>query len=312
MPSSTHALQVEHLAKTYVLGFFRKKVHSVKDVTFHVEHGEIFGLLGPNGAGKTTTLKLLLGLVQPTAGHATLLGHPIGNIESKARLGYLPENPYFYDYLTGRELLLFTAKLFGMTRQLARQKAERLLEQVGLPHAANLSLRRYSKGMLQRIGIAQALVNDPEFVILDEPLTGLDPLGRKELRELIAGLKKQGKTVLLSSHILGDVELLADRVAILVQGRTVDTGPLPKLIDPRILTTDIVISHPGEVLSAALLEKGYEADFKDNTACITLHGDATLSPLIDLIRKHDGTILRVTPHQESLEDVVVRQVKAAS
>jgi len=303
-------LRTDHLAKTYVLGFFRKKVRAIVDVSLQVEPGEIFGLLGPNGAGKTTTLKVLMGLIRPSSGTAEVLGKPVGDLAAKRRLGYLPESPYFYDYLTGRELLVFMAKLFGLSRAEARRRADALLEQVDLTRAADLALRRYSKGMLQRVGIAQALINDPELVILDEPLTGLDPLGRKDLRELIADLRRQGKTVLLSSHILADVEMLADRVAILVRGRTVNTGPLHELLDARILTTDVVIKTPSEELVAALQQAGHTVLRVGDSAQVTLTNEQAVDPVLQLVQQHQASIHAVTPRKESLEDLVVRQAKA--
>jgi ABC-2 type transport system ATP-binding protein len=303
---------VEHLAKTYAIGFLRKKVRAVVDVSLSVERGEIFGLLGPNGAGKTTTLKVLMGLVRPSAGRTLLLGEPVGSLAAKRRLGYLPETPYFYDYLTGHELLVFMGKLFGLTRGEARRRADALLEQVGLAQAGGLALRRYSKGMLQRVGVAQALVNDPELVILDEPMTGLDPLGRKDLRELIAALRRAGKTVLLSSHILSDVELLADRVAILVRGRTVDTGPLQELLDARTLSTEIVLVGASAELLSALEARGHALRRVGDRVQVTVEGAEAPDALVDLCREHGASVAELSPRKESLEDVVVKRVKAES
>ncbi len=306
----TAVLRTKHLAKTFALGFFRKKVHAIRDVSFEVQSGEIFGLLGPNGAGKTTTLKVLLGLIRPSAGEAELLGRKIGDLEAKRRLGYLPESPYFYDYLTGRELLVFMAKLHGLSRQEAQRRAGELIEQVGLAHAADMALRRYSKGMLQRVGIGQALINDPELVILDEPLTGLDPLGRKDLRTLIADLRERGKTVVLSSHILSDVELLADRVAILVKGRTVDSGPLHELLDARVLNTEIVMSGGRDDLLAVLEQAGHQAERIGETVRVIIEGDEAVGAVLELAREHDARIREVAPRKESLEDLVVKQAEA--
>jgi len=303
-------LRTKHLAKTFALGFFRKKVHAIRDVSFEVEPGQIFGLLGPNGAGKTTTIKVLLGLIRPSSGEAELLGRKVGDLEAKRRLGYLPESPYFYDYLTGRELLVFMAKLHVMSRKEARRRASKLLEQVGLDHAADMALRRYSKGMLQRVGIGQALINDPELVILDEPLTGLDPLGRKDLRTLIADLREQGKTVVLSSHILSDVELLADRVAILVKGRTVDTGPLHELLDARVISTEIVVSDGDEALLQALEQAGHRAERIGETIRVAIEGDEAVGAVLELAREHGARVREVAPRKESLEDLVVKQAQA--
>lgn len=309
--SESIALRTDHLSKTFALGFFRKKVAAIRDVSLEVRAGEIFGLLGPNGAGKTTTIKVLLGLIRPSAGTAEVLGRPIGDLWAKRRLGYLPESPYFYDYLTGRELLVFMAKLHGMSRAEARSRASELLERVGLAHAADMALRRYSKGMLQRVGIGQALINDPELVILDEPLTGLDPLGRKDLRALIEDLRARGKTVVLSSHILSDVELLADRVAIVVKGRTVDTGPLHELLDPRVISTDVVVAGASEALVTALEEAGHIAARSGETIRLVLAGDERVGEVLDLIRQHDGQVREVSPRKESLEDLVVKQAGAS-
>ena len=310
MSDTTPVLQTEKLAKTYVLGFFRKKVEAIRDVNIEVHPGQIFGLLGPNGAGKTTTLKVLMGLIRPTSGTASVLGHKVGHIGAKHRLGYLPETPYFYDYLSGRELLVFMGKLFDLSRAEAGKRAERLLSQVGLEQAADRALRLYSKGMLQRIGLAQALINDPELVILDEPLTGLDPLGRKDLRQIMVKLREQGKTVLLSSHILSDVEMLADRVAIVVQGRTVRSGPLHELLDARIMSTEVVLADHTPELLAALAEAGHEPVIKGSKMLVKVTGQEPAEPVLKLALEHGARVLELSPRKESLEDVVVNQVLA--
>lgn len=304
-------MKAEGLAKTYAIGFFRKKVRAVVDVNLEVRRGEIFGLLGPNGAGKTTTLKVLMGLVRPTSGRVEVLGRRVGDLAAKRAIGYLPETPYFYDYLSGRELLVFVGQLFGLDRRESRRRAGALLERVGLQHAADRALRRYSKGMLQRVGLAQALINEPELVVLDEPLTGLDPLGRRHLRELIGELGRQGKTVLLSSHILSDVELLASRVAILVRGRTVDSGPLHELVKARVLGIEVLIRPAGGLLGA-LREHGYHVDLIEDAARVEVASEADVDPLIDLVRAHGARVLSVTPRKESLEDVVVRRAEAGA
>ena len=310
MSDTTLALQTEHLAKTYVLGFFRKKIQAVRDVSIEVKQGQIFGLLGPNGAGKTTTLKVCMGLVRPTRGSVRVLGHKVGNIKAKQRLGYLPETPYFYDYLTGRELLVFMAKLFDLGRRQAHKRADELLEQVGLTPSADLALRRYSKGMLQRVGLAQALINDPELVILDEPLTGLDPLGRKDLRKIIVQLRAAGKTVVLSSHILSDVEMLADQVAIVVKGRMVSSGPLHELLNAKIVSTEVVLADHTPPLMAALEEQGHRGTEKGKKLQVVIQGDDPVDPVLKLAYEHDARVLSVSPRKESLEDVVIDQVKA--
>src|SRR5438270_3130709 len=224
-------VEIENLTKDYEVGFWRKrKVRALDGLTLSVEDGQIFGFLGANGAGKTTTLKLLMRLIYPTAGRARILGRDINDVSMHARIGYLPENPYFYDYLTARELLNYCAELFGYNSRERARRTEELLARVHLDEKSwNKQLRKYSKGMLQRVGLAQAIVNDPEIVFLDEPMSGLDPIGRREVRDLIASLRANGTTVFMCSHILSDIEVLCDRVAILNRGRLAETGRLEDL-----------------------------------------------------------------------------------
>jgi ABC-2 type transport system ATP-binding protein len=225
------AIATRELTKDYAIGFWRKRPYRALDrLTLDVEPGDVFGFLGPNGAGKTTTLKLLMQLVFPTSGRAEMLGRPLGDISVKRRIGYLPENPYFYDYLTAEELLTYFASLFGFSRHDCRTRAARLLDEVGIGTERRLQLRKFSKGMLQRVGIAQALINDPELVIFDEPMSGLDPLGRRDVRALILQLRDRGCTVFFSSHVLSDAEALCSRVAILARGRLVASGLLSDML----------------------------------------------------------------------------------
>lgn len=226
-------IETRDLGKTYRTGFWmNQQVTSLRGCSLAIHQGETFGLLGPNGAGKTTLLKTLLGIIRPTAGTAQLLGHGLGDRAVKQRIGYLPENPYFYDFLTGWEFLQYTAGLFGLSAAARQRRIVELLDLVGLPQAAakKKQLRQYSKGMLQRIGIAQALMNDPDVVFLDEPMSGLDPTGRFQVREIILALKREGKTIFFNSHILSDVEVICDRIAILDQGELVCTGNLDDLL----------------------------------------------------------------------------------
>ena len=238
--SSTSALvhqpviiETHDLRKVYRSGFWLKAAPpSLKQCSLEIYKGETFGLLGPNGAGKTTLLKLLLGIVRPTAGGATLMGQPAGHSETKANIGYLPENPYFYDYLTGWEFLSYTAGLFGIKGKAQKRRITHLLElvQLDLRSAKKKQMRRYSKGMLQRVGMAQALMNDPDIVFLDEPMSGLDPTGRYQVREIILSLKEQGKTLFFNSHVLSDVEMICDRIAILDQGEIICIGEIKQLL----------------------------------------------------------------------------------
>jgi ABC-2 type transport system ATP-binding protein len=226
-------VETYELRKSYRTGFWlNQQVNSLKNCTLKVFEGETFGLLGPNGAGKTTLLKTLLGIARPSGGRGLLLGKPLGDRAVKQQIGYLPENPYFYDYLTGWEILKFTAGLFQIPRSVQRQRIPELLDMVGLAKATakRKQLRHYSKGMLQRIGLAQALVNDPDLVFLDEPMSGLDPLGRYQIREIILSLKERGKTIFFNSHILSDVELICDRIAILAEGELICIGSLQELL----------------------------------------------------------------------------------
>lgn len=226
-------VQTHDLTKVYRAGFWlNQKIVSLRQCTLTVYKGETFGLLGPNGAGKTTLLKTLLGIIRPSSGRALLLGQPIGIQAVKQRVGYLPENPYFYDYLTGWEFLSYTAGLFGLSRSTQRQRIPELLDLVGLAREAarKKQLRQYSKGMLQRIGMAQALINNPDVVFLDEPMSGLDPMGRYQIREIILSLKAQGKTIFFNSHVLSDVEMICDRVAILDQGELICIGNVNELL----------------------------------------------------------------------------------
>ena len=286
------AIETQELTKDYLVGFWRPRPYRALDrLTLSVGEGEVFGFLGPNGAGKSTTLKLLMGLIFPTSGSAMILGRPFGDLGMRRRIGFLPENPYFYDYLSGEELLDLMGRLFGLDRAERKKRARLLLERVGLGRAGDRALRKYSKGMLQRLGIAQALINDPELVVLDEPMSGLDPIGRREIRDLIRELRTEGKTVLFSTHILSDVELVCDRVAIVVGGTLRDCGPLEKLLSPRLLHTELVTEEAGVKQAVRL---GPEVDV-----------DAALREALAGGRK----VVSVTPRRESLEDLFVREVE---
>jgi ABC-2 type transport system ATP-binding protein len=227
-------LRTEGLTKTFDVGFRRRRVTAVDSVDLEVHEGEIFGFVGPNGAGKTTTIKMLMGLIYPTRGRAFIFDDPIPSQRAKARLGYLPENPAYYEFLTGREALRFFARLSRVPAEARDRRCDELLQQVGLAGAADRQIRKYSKGMQQRLGLAQALVGDPSLVILDEPMSGLDPVGRKEVRDLILELKRSGKTVFFSTHILPDVETLCDRVGVILGGRLRDVGRIEDLLSANV------------------------------------------------------------------------------
>jgi len=305
------AINVENLAKTFRLGFLRRRVDAVRGVSFDVQRGEIFGLLGPNGAGKTTTLKMLMGLIFPSAGRARILGQPVGSLEAKRRIGYLPESPYFYDYLSPSEFLDFVGALGGLERGHARRQRDALIERVGLGSARSRRLRTFSKGMLQRVGIAQALMGEPELVILDEPMTGLDPVGRKEIRDLIVDLKDEGKTVLVCSHILHDVELVCDRVAIVSQGTVRAVGALGDLLSARIVSTEVVVdSNDPSRLSQP--PGGARVRHLHGRTQFELPADSDVNAFVKNVLATGGRLISVTPRRESLEDLFVRETAAST
>lgn len=302
----TTTLRIENLHKSFKTGFLLKRKKILKGISLSVDRGEIFGYLGPNGAGKTTTLKCVLGLIFPEEGKIDLFGRPHLETAGKARTGFLPENPYFYDYLTASEFLRFYSQLFLIPSDQREERIESLLRLVDMKRAEHLQLRKYSRGMLQRIGLAQALLNNPDLVLLDEPLGGLDPLGRKEFRDIIVRLKEEGKTVFLSSHILQDIEMICDRVAILVDGRIISQGNLQELISQKVLFTEIVLS--------GLTDK----DLEGHGEFVTTHAGRTLLKVFDedkvdriigIIRDKRGRIHSLTPRTETLEDLFVDMVK---
>src|SRR5438552_11713810 len=249
------AIEIQNLTKDCEVGFWgKRKVRALDGLSLSVEPGQIFGFLGANGAGKTTTLKLLMRLIYPTSGTARINGRDINDVSMHAHIGYLPENPYFYDYLTAREFLTYCAELFGQDRAERELRTEELLTRVNLEKKSwDRQLRKFSKGMLQRVGLAQALVNDPEIVFLDEPMSGLDPVGRREVRDLIASLRTQGKTVFMCSHILSDIEVLCDNVAILKAGRLAHSGSLAELRAGEANSVEVIATRAdAEVLKQQL------------------------------------------------------------
>jgi len=310
MVASTVILKTEALRKTFKVGFWGREVTALEGLDLEVKQGEVFGFLGPNGAGKTTTIKMLMGLIYPTSGQAWLFGRPIGDQESKARLGFLPESPYFYDYLTGLEFLQFYGHLFGLRGVALGKRIDELLALVGMSHARHLQLRKFSKGMLQRVGIAQALINDPELVVLDEPMSGLDPIGRKEIRDLILRLKESGKTIFFSSHILHDAELLCDRVAISLKGRQVACGRVSELIDEGVAhSVEVVIDGLGPEGLARLRQMADRVIVQGTQVLVVLPSRQHVGPVLELIRGARATLVSLTPHKGSLEDLFIREVK---
>ncbi len=300
-------LAIEDVHKSFKVGFIPKKKEILKGVSFSVAEGEIFGYLGPNGAGKTTTLKCILGLIFPDRGKIEIFGQAHLESRAKERLGFLPENPYFYDYLTAREFLDFYAQLFQINKNEREARIASLLNLVGMDRARDLQLRKFSRGMLQRIGLAQALVNEPSLVLLDEPLGGLDPLGRKEIRDIIIRLKAEGKTVFLCSHILQDIEMICDRVAIIVGGKILSQGTLADLISEKILFTEITLSGLDLQELAGL---GESLSAQSGRLLIKVFQEEKIQEILDLVKKRDAKIHSLIPRTQTLEDLFVEMVKS--
>jgi ABC-2 type transport system ATP-binding protein len=304
------AIHVDKLAKTYRTPFRRKRVEALRGVTFDVKRGEIFGFLGPNGAGKTTTIRVLMGLIRKTSGEAAIFGHPIPSRAARARLGFLPEHPYFYDYLTVGELLDLAGRLFGIDHATRKQRGDELIAKVGLDRARGQSLKKFSKGMLQRAGLAQALINDPDLVVLDEPMSGLDPIGRKEVRDLILELRDRGKTVFFSTHILADVELIADRVAIIAGGELRSLGVPGELVAHTVLTVDVTVrvtdDAAGAAAEAALGAGAVRCRRRGSELVVTLAGDADVDAFLARVRDAGAKTIAVIPHHETLEDLFLK------
>ena len=299
------AIRIENLKKSFRLGFIPKTKEILKGISLTVKEGEIFGYLGPNGAGKTTTIKCLLGLIFPDEGTISIFGQPHLSARARQVLGFLPENPYFYDYLTAREFLAFYADLFGLGRDVKDERIGRLLKLVGLERAADLRLRKFSRGMLQRIGLAQALINDPKLVILDEPLGGLDPLGRKEIRDIIVRFKQEGKTVFFTSHILQDIEMICDHVAIIVGGRIVKQGALQDLVSEKVLFTEVtVMGIPPESFRGL----GESVSVQGERVLLKVFDEKRVDDVLAVVRDKKGKIVSLSPRTETLEDIFVETV----
>jgi ABC-2 type transport system ATP-binding protein len=300
-------ISVSNLTKRY------RNPHSgdraaLEGLTLEVPAGEIYGFLGPNGAGKTTTIKLLIGLIFPTAGAGTILGHPLGSVEARRRLGFLPESPYFYEYLRGDELLHYYGRLFGLSDSVRRQRVESLLQLVGLWESRRLTVGKYSRGMLQRLGLAQALINDPDLVILDEPAGGLDPIGRREMRDALLQLRERGKTVFLSSHILAEVETVCDRVAILHQGRLAAVGRIGDLLAESREMELTVHGMNGQLTTRLEKIPGVSIRQGTDATVVVLPEQSLVFQAIDLVRGMGGQIVSLGAKRERLEDLFVKLV----
>jgi ABC-2 type transport system ATP-binding protein len=308
------AIETEALSKDFLVGFWRPRPYRALDaLTLSVAPGEVFGFLGPNGAGKSTTLKLLMQLIYPTSGEARILGKPAGDVSVKQRIGFLAENPYFYDYLTAEEVLSYFARLFGFRGEDVKTRVARVLDEVGIASERRLRLRSFSKGMLQRVGLAQALINDPEVVFLDEPMSGLDPIGRRQVRDLILTLKQRGCTVFFSSHILSDAEALCSRVAIMVQGRMVASGALSEIAEFELTGWELVASGVGDALLAELQPRARTVtQLAAGRYMFDLAPDAAPDQIMTSLVSKGAHVVSLHPVRETLEDYFIRQVASAA
>jgi ABC-2 type transport system ATP-binding protein len=307
------AVRTEGLTKHYTVGFLRSRPYVALDrLDLQVARGEVFGFLGPNGAGKTTTLKLLMQLIFPSAGRAFILDRPVGDVAVRRRIGYLPENPSFYDNVSAEELLDYFASLFGYRGAERKARVSRLLDDVGLGAERRLQLRRYSKGMIQRVGLAQALLNDPELVFLDEPMSGLDPLGRRHVRDLILRLRERGTTVFFSSHILSDAESICSRVAIVAAGKLVAAGSLAEMVPFRIKGWDVVMEGLTDSAVAMLADSGTTVTkISEGRYHIVLPATASPDEAVARLAAQGGHLVSLNPLRDTLEDFFVAQVRQA-
>lgn len=299
-------VRFEHVAKSLPHGFWLRRKPVLRDVTLSVRRGEVYGFLGPNGAGKTTSMKCLLGLLRPDQGEIEIFGRPGSEPAARDKLGYLPEHPYFYPHLTGRELIDYFGRLFGIPAAERRRRTDELLERVGMAQRADQPLRQFSKGMMQRIGLAQALINEPELVILDEPMSGLDPIGRREIKDIILSLRDAGTTVFFSSHILADAEALCDRVGLLFNGRILRESSVAELLEEHVEYWETACEN---VLPAQL--PGYEPRAEQGGRLyFRFDEDDRLDRWVDVVRRAGGRVVLVSPHRRTLEEYFVDLARA--
>jgi ABC-2 type transport system ATP-binding protein len=300
-------IRVERLEKTFRQGFFMRRVDAVRGISFTVEEGEIFGFLGPNGAGKTTTIKMLTGLIRATGGAAFVFGEGVPSPAAMRRVGFLPENPYVYPYLTPREFVELSGRLSGLRGAELRRRIGASLERTGIAYAADRQVRRLSKGMLQRTGLAAAMVSDPDLLLLDEPMSGLDPVGRKEVRDLIVEEKKRGKTIFFSTHILSDVETLCDRVVILRKGEVVVSGKVRDLLRAEARHVEVTLADATENLVQQLTGQGVSASRVGEHLVLDVQGDANIPNVLAAALAAGARVIEVTPPRETLEDLFMRR-----
>ncbi len=303
-------LEVIGLYKTFHIGFFRKRVEAVRGTSFSVKRGEIFGLLGPNGAGKTTTIKSILRLIFPSKGEIRIFGRPSGDREAAMRVGYMPENPYVYQYLKPIEFLDLCGRLVGLDKRTRRTRSEEMIDKVGLRHAADRPIGKFSKGMMQRIGLAQALLHDPELLVLDEPMSGLDPIGRKEVRDLLVEQRERGKTLLFTSHILSDVELLCDRVVIMNRGEITSEGQVHDLLESAGRRVEIRLSSASQKLRESLASRGTIVESGASHLTLQVDGQQAVDEVLRISSAAGARLDAMVPERESLENLFVRGARS--
>ncbi len=303
------AIEINGLTKEYRVGFWKTRVRrALNSLNLQVESGEVFGLLGPNGAGKTTTLKILFRLVFPTSGTARILGKELNDTTMHQRVGYLPEQPYFYDHLTAEELLHYTGRLFGLGKDDLRRRVNQLLERVGLTESRNVPLRRFSKGMVQRAGIAQALINHPDVIFLDEPMSGLDSIGRREVRDLILQLREEKKTVFFSTHILSDAETLCDRVAIVNRGHLQGCGELRQILSLGASTTELILENPSDAILEELRPLVISTVRTGDRVRLQIGEESNIEKVLALALRGKAKVVSLNPVKMSLEDYFMAKV----
>jgi ABC-2 type transport system ATP-binding protein len=305
-------IQVDGLRKVYRQGFWMRRVEAVRGISFEVSRGEAYGFLGPNGAGKTTTIKILMGLMRPTGGDVRLFGLPVPQRKTREKVGFMPENPYVYPYLTPREFVVTCARLSGLRGGALRDRVEHVLRQTGIAYAASRQVRQLSKGMLQRTGLAAALVADPELLVLDEPMSGLDPGGRKEVRDMIIEERRRGRTIFFSTHILADVPALCDHMAILQKGQTVLAGRIDEILTQKVLRTDVTFQADEPEFREACDKRGLRTRLERGRLVVEVPAEEPISRLLQEALGRQLEVHEVAPRHQTLEDLFVRAADEAS
>jgi ABC-2 type transport system ATP-binding protein len=309
MSEAETVLEVSDLRKVFHIGFFRKRVEAVNGASFRVNRGEIFGLLGPNGAGKTTTIKAILRLIFPTQGEIRIFGRDAGDREATKRIGYMPENPYVYQYLKPVEFLDLCGRLVGIAKKDRRRRSEEMIDKVGLRDAIDRPIGKFSKGMMQRIGLGQALLHDPELLVLDEPMSGLDPIGRKEVRDLLLEQRNRGKTLLFTSHILSDVEMLCDRVVIMQKGRITSEGQVHDLLASAVQRVEIRLSEASRALKDSLSPKGTVVEDAEGRITLRVDGDQAVAEVLRVSSAAGARLEAMIPERQTLENLFLENAR---